>query len=233
MGTLHFFLGVEAIRLPIGLFLSQQRYIVDLLQHLHLEDVKPAPTPMNASCKLSKHLGDPLPNPTEYICTIGALQYDIAFCVNKGCQFMSAPTIEHWQDVKRILRYLKDAVHFGLCITSSHSPHLHAFTDADRAGCPDDHKSQGGYCIFFGNNLISWSSKKQHIVSRSSTEAEYRSVAVATAELLWIQSLLKELAIPSTAPWSFGVTTLVLRTSLPTSPPCPYQACGDRCSFCS
>jgi hypothetical protein len=72
---------------------------------------------------------------------------------------------------------------------------LQAFTDADWTGCPDDRKSTTGFAIFLGSNLLSWSSKKQAIVSRSSTEAEYRSMAMATAELLWLQSLLSELGI--------------------------------------
>jgi hypothetical protein len=84
---------------------------------------------------------------------------------------------------------------FGLTFLKSHSTLLSAFSDADWAGCVDDRRSTGGFAVFFGPNLISWSAKKQDTVSRSSTEAEYKSVANATAEVIWVQSLLKELGV--------------------------------------
>jgi hypothetical protein len=138
--------------------------------------------------------------------TVGALQYatitrpDITFSVNKVSQFLANPTDDHWQAVKRILRYLKGTSDHGLQLHKSTSLCLQAFTDADWAGCPDDRKSTTGFAVFLGENLLSWSSKKQVTVSRSSTEAEYRSMAMATAELMWIQSLLSELGISSSTP---------------------------------
>ncbi len=83
-----------------------------------------------------------------------------------------SPTDEHWGAVKRILRYLKGSVDHGLLISNRSSFELHAYTDADWAGCPDDRRSTSGFCVFLGTNLLSWGSKKQHTVSRSSTEAD-------------------------------------------------------------
>ncbi|XP_023530038.1 uncharacterized protein LOC111792709 [Cucurbita pepo subsp. pepo] len=138
---------------------------------------------------------------TRYRSVVGALQYlsltrpDISFCVNRVCQFMSSPTSIHWAAVERILHYLHDTIDMGLCLIKFSTDLLSAFLDADWTGNPDDRRSTGGYAIFFGGNLISWSSKKQSMVSRSSTKAEYKVVADATAELIWIQVLLRELGI--------------------------------------
>jgi hypothetical protein len=120
--------------------------------------------------------------------------------VNRVCQFLSAPTTNHWAAVKRILRYLHATSDLGLCITKSGSSFLSAFSDADWAGNPDDRRITGGYAIYFGGNLISWSSRKQPTISRSSTEAEYKAVANATLEVIWIQVLLCELGISQPRP---------------------------------
>jgi hypothetical protein len=97
--------------------------------------------------------------------------------------------------VKRILRYLKFSIHFGLLIKPSTSTQLSIYSDADWAGCPYDRKSTSRFCLYLGDNLISWSFKKQQTMARSSTEAEYRAVAHATAESLRVQSLLREIGI--------------------------------------
>lgn len=138
---------------------------------------------------------------TRYQSLVGALQYlaltrlDIAFSVNKVCQFLHEPTTAHWSAVKRILRYVQGSLNVGLKIRSCKSSVVSAFSDADWARCPDDRRSTGGFAVFFGSNLISWCAKKQATVSRSSTEAEYKALANATAEVMWIQKLLDELGV--------------------------------------
>jgi histone deacetylase 1/2 len=158
---------------------------------------------MSVTEKLSRHDGQLLSpeDTTRYRSVVGALQYlmltrpDIAFSVNKVCQFLQTPTEVHWTAVKRILRYLKHTSALGLHIQKSSSLLLSGFSDADWAGCPDDRRSTGGHAVFLGGNLVAWSSRKQPTVSRSSTEAEYKSVANATAEIMWIQGLLRELGV--------------------------------------
>jgi hypothetical protein len=83
----------------------------------------------------------------------------------------------------------------GLKLVKSESTLVSAFSDADWAGCPDDRRSTGGFAVFLGCNLISWSARKQATVSRPSTEAEYKALADATAEVMWIQTLLTELGV--------------------------------------
>jgi histone deacetylase 1/2 len=203
LGPLSFFLGIEVALDPGGLVLSQRKYIKELLQRTNMTQCRPVSTPMSSSEKLSKTTGTILSPEgiTLYRSTVGALQYltitrpDIAYSVNKVCQYLQEPTDIHWGAVKRILRFLKFSSTDGLRIHKSRSLLLSAFSDADWAGSVDDRRSTGGFAVFLGANLVSWSARKQPTVSRSSTESEYKALANATAELVWIQSLLRELGV--------------------------------------
>jgi Reverse transcriptase (RNA-dependent DNA polymerase)/gag-polypeptide of LTR copia-type len=202
LGKLNYFLGIEVTYTAEGIHLSQSRYLQNILERAHMTSAKPCQTPIESGKQLSKFSGTKMKDSLLYRSIVGALQYatitrpDIAFAVNKAAQFMAEPTDLHWQLVKRILRYLKGTITHGLHFVSSPKLSLHAYCDADWAGCPDDRKSTGGFAVYLGRNLISWSSKKQPTVSRSSTEAEYRCLAVTAAELMWITSLLNELNYP-------------------------------------
>lgn len=186
-----------------------------------MADAKPHKTPMCSNSKLSKYIVSTFHDPSLYRSTVGALQYlaltlpDIAFIVNKVCQFMQCPTDDHWTAVKRIFRYLKHTGYHGLHIWPSSSFVLSTFSDADWADCPYDRRSVGRYCIYLGPNLISWTSQKQNIVSCCSTESEYRGLAIATAEVSWIGSLLHELGVNLSSPpilWcdNLGATYLTI-----------------------
>jgi len=109
---------------------------------------------------------------------------------------MHAPRDVHWTAVKRILRYIRGAMDLGLTLRASTTTDLVAYSDADWVGCPDTRRSTSGYCIFLGPSLVSWSSKRQPTVSRSSAEAEYRVVANVVAECSWLRQLLHELSCP-------------------------------------
>ncbi|KAJ0074720.1 hypothetical protein Patl1_34791 [Pistacia atlantica] len=98
-------------------------------------------------------------------------------------QFMHQPTNEHWVLVKRILRYLCGTLDKGLLLYCDSPLTLHGFSDVDWAGNKDDYSSTNAYLVYLGRNLVSWSLKKQQIVARSSTEAEYRSIAATAVEL--------------------------------------------------
>ena len=111
-------------------------------------------------------------------------RHDISFVVNKVCQFLHAPTFVHWSVVKRILRYIHGTISLGPKIGPSKSMLVSAFSDADWVGCVNDRRSTGGFAVFLGDNLISWTARKQPTVSRSSTEAEYKALANATTEMV-------------------------------------------------
>jgi len=126
-----------------------------------MDGVKPVSSPMAIFCKLSKVVDKPLSDLFVYRSTIGALQYlsfirpDIAFSVNKVAQLMQAPTDEHWSAVKRISRYLKSTIQYGLFLSRHSSVQLIVYTNTDWVRSIDDRKSTSGYCVFLGTNLIS------------------------------------------------------------------------------
>ncbi|XP_070660527.1 uncharacterized mitochondrial protein AtMg00810-like [Malus domestica] len=197
---------MEVSRTPSTMYLTQSKYIMDLLKKTNMIDAKPLSTPVSSGRRLSLYDGEPLSDGTTFRSIVGALQYllftrpDIAYAVNQVCQFMHSPTTAHWAAVKRILQYLK-GIHDHALIYKPSNLHLTAFADADYAGDPDDRRSTGGHCIFVGDNLISWSSKKQRGVSRSSTEAEYRQLAYTSANLSWFRNLFRDLHLQLPPPF--------------------------------
>ena len=176
LGRLHFFLCIEVAHQSRGsLALTQKKYSLDLLHRAGMLKCKPSPTPMSSTDKLSANAGSPpsSTDATEYRSIVGGLQYltitrpDLSFAVNWVCQYLHAPTDAHWSAVKRILRYVRLTVSYGLHLRPSSSTVLSAFSDADWAGCPDDRRSTGGHVVFLGPNLVAWSARKQATVSRS------------------------------------------------------------------
>jgi hypothetical protein len=218
LGSLSFFLGIQVTRDSAGLHLCQSKYITDILSRTQMSGAKPAKSPCPSGSKLSRLDGEALLDPYEYRSVVGALQYctltrpDIAFSVNQLCQHMHNPTAVHWSAVKRVLRFFKNTVDHGLFYSKT-TLQLNAFCDSDWAGCPDDRRSTSGFVVFLGDCLVSWSAKKQPVVSRSSTEAEYRSLAIATTELYWLRMLFQEIQIPlpiSPIIWCDNVSALSL-----------------------
>ncbi|MFS8010596.1 putative RNA-directed DNA polymerase [Helianthus anomalus] len=202
LGALHYFLGIKVSRHSNGLFLSQSQYAKDILARASMTACKPCTTPVDLSAKLSATEGALFDDPTLYRSLAGALQYltftrpDISYAVQQVCLFMHEPREPHFAFMKHIFRYLQGTMDYGIRIVKCDSHDLIAYSDADWGGCPDSRRSTSGYCTFLGDNLISWSSKRQTTISRSSAEAEYRGVANAVAEATWLRNLLFELHVP-------------------------------------
>ncbi|RVW17843.1 Retrovirus-related Pol polyprotein from transposon RE2 [Vitis vinifera] len=174
LGKLNYFLGIEIAQSSSDVVISQRKYALDILEETGMLDCKSVDTPMDPNVKLVPGQGEPVGDPGRYRRLVGKLNYltitrlDIYFPVSIVSQFLQSPCDSHWDVVIRILRYIKSTP-------------------------GQDRRSTSGYCVFIGGNLISWKSKKQDVVARSSAEAKYRAMALATCELIWLRHLLQEL----------------------------------------
>ena len=208
LGDLKYFLGFEIARSKVGICINQRKYCLDLISEAGMLGCKPATTPSDPYVKLHADEGTLLIDPSSYRRLIGRLIYltntrpDIAFSVQQLSQFVSTPRQPHMQQAMRIVRYLKNAPGSGLLYVVDNSFRVHAYSDSDWATCATTRRFVSGFCIFLGSALISWKSKKQTTVSKSSSEAEYRSLASLTCELQWLHYLFKDLHIPCSTPYS-------------------------------
>nr|GEU89148.1 ribonuclease H-like domain-containing protein [Tanacetum cinerariifolium] len=203
LGLLNYFLGIFVLCDSLGLFISQKKYVVEILDRAHMVNCNPIWTPIDTESKLGSD-GDPVSDPTLYRSLAGSLQYltftrpNISYAVQQVCLYMHDPRESHFDSLKRILRYVRGTLGYGLQLFSSSTTNLVAYSDADWAGCPTTQSSTSGYYVFLGKNLLSWSSKCQLTLSRSSAEAEYHGVSNAVAGTCWLQNLLHELHTPLT-----------------------------------
>ncbi|KAA0035929.1 Cysteine-rich RLK (RECEPTOR-like protein kinase) 8 [Cucumis melo var. makuwa] len=163
LGNLKYFLGMEVARSKEGISVSQRKYTLDLLTE------------------------------TGKLIYLSHTRPDISFAVSVVSQFMQAPYEKHMEPVNRILRYLKNTPGKGLMFRKTNRKTIEAYTDSDWAGSVIDRKSTSGYCTFVWGNLVTWRSKKQSIVARSSAEAEYRAMSLGICEKIWLQKVLSDL----------------------------------------
>ncbi|KAL2344392.1 hypothetical protein Fmac_005677 [Flemingia macrophylla] len=162
LGPLHFFLGIEVHRSKDGVvLLSQSKYIHDILTRVHMSNAKPIKTPLAPGLKLQIDSTEVFEDPTLYRSILGALQYatiplpDVAFAINKLCQFMHHPLISHWKAVKRVHRYLNGTLDQGLVFHPSPDLNITGLCDSDWACDNSDIRSTSGYSIYLGKNLVS------------------------------------------------------------------------------
>ncbi|GJR79770.1 putative RNA-directed DNA polymerase, partial [Tanacetum coccineum] len=209
LGAMKYFLGIEILDNANGICMTQRKYCLELIHEFGLLDAKPVTTPLPENCVLAVNESDSdksLKNIFEYQKLLGKLIYlthtrpDISYVVHCLSQHMHAPLQSHLRIALRVIRYLKNSPGTGIQIFKDKNLKLSCFTDADWAKCLRTRKSVSGFCVFFGKSLVSWKSKKQTTISRSSAEAEYRCMASATCEIMWLINLLGDLCIKGQLP---------------------------------
>lgn len=196
-------MGLKCLDLIKAFFLSQRKYALDLLQESGMSACQPVDTPVEEGLKLCVEVNQVPVDKGRYQRLVGRLMYlahtrpDLAYALSIVSQFMHNPGEQHMNVVMRILRYLKSAPGRGILFTKNvDCQHVDAYTDADWAGAIDDRRSTSGYFTFVGGNLVTWRSKKQNVVARSSAEAEFRGMALGICEALWLRLLLVDLGYP-------------------------------------
>jgi hypothetical protein len=196
IGPLRYFLGIAISSTYEGFFLSQEKYIQDILDRASLTDHYIVETPMALNVHLTPTNDEPLKDPTHYCHIVGSLVYlgvtrpDISYSVHILSQFVSAPTQIHYSNLLRVLRYFRGTISHCLFFPRSISLQLQTYCDATWASNPSDLRSLSAYCVFLSGSLIVWKTKKQIAVARLSAGAELRAIALVTVEITWLSVLL-------------------------------------------
>ena len=208
MGKLHYFLGTKILQdeKSGNIWIGQPVYTNNLLKRFGMQDCKAVSTPVDTSTKLVKATSDDeCIDQQLYQSAIGSLLYlsvstrpDITYAVSTLARFSSNPTKQHWTALKRILRYLKGTVNYGINYSKKDSQDCICYSDADWAGDINDRRSTSGYLFQISGGAVTWSSKKQLCVALSTAEAEYIALASAAQEAVWIRQLTTELGSPPT-----------------------------------
>lgn len=208
LGVLSYFLGMEFLETAEGIVLHQKKYANDVLKRFNMMNCNPANTPVETKLKLEKGGNEKAIDPTLYKQMVGSLRYlcnsrpDISYGVGLISRFMDDPRQSHLVAAKRIMRYLKGTLDYGILFPKEDQGEIEliGFSDADWCGDRVDRRSTTGYMFKLSNAPISWCSKKQPVVALSSCEAEYIATSYAACQANWLDSLMKEIHIEMPEP---------------------------------
>ncbi|XP_070007618.1 uncharacterized mitochondrial protein AtMg00810-like [Nicotiana sylvestris] len=210
LGELKYFLGIEFSRFEKGILMCQRKYALELVSELVLAGGKPASTHLEFNQKLTFVKFDQIVKDSDsedvqlkekgnYQRLVGRLSYlimtrpDIAFVIQVLSQYMHAPKTFHMKVARRVVKYIKSTPGLGLFMPTGSCNKLIVYCDSDWGACVESRRSIIGYVVKFGDVVIFWKLKKQGTISRSSTEAEFRSMTTTVAEIMWLFGLFKEL----------------------------------------
>ncbi|RVW18821.1 Retrovirus-related Pol polyprotein from transposon RE1 [Vitis vinifera] len=206
LGPLKYFLGIEVSRSSKGIFLSQRKYALDLLQETGMSGCQHVDTPIEEGLKLCVKLNQVSTDKGRYQRLVGRLMFlahtrpDLAYALSAVSQYMYNPGEQHMNAVMRILRYLKNAPGKGILFAKNVDHQSIEVYTADWVGAMDERWSTSGYFTFVGSNLVTWKSKKQNVVAHSSAEAEFSGMTLGLCEALWLRLLLHDLGYLSRQP---------------------------------
>lgn len=206
LGLVYYFLGMEIKQESSGVYISQKKYASDMLKRFNMFSCKSVASPLVLNCKLSKDDGEKLVDPTPYRSIVGSLLYltitrpDLAYSASFLSRFMNAPSTSHVGAAKRVLRYLKGSINFGIMFERNKDVKLEGYADSDWAGSIDDMKSTSGYVFSLGSGIFCWNSKKQSVVAQSTAEAEYIALSAAVNHAIWLRKLLSDLDLIQEGP---------------------------------
>nr|KYP55970.1 Retrovirus-related Pol polyprotein from transposon TNT 1-94 [Cajanus cajan] len=201
LGLMKYFLGLEVKQSDEGIFISQERYALEILKKFKMEDCNPVSTPMEPGTKLSKFDGGERANSGRFRSLVGSLRYltstrpDLMLSVGITSKFMEDPSYTHWKALKRILRYVRGSLSLGLFYSKSDDYQLVGYSDSDWCGDVDDRKSTSGYVFLLENTAFTWLSKKQPIVTLSTCEAEYVAASWSVCHAVWLSNLLRHMGV--------------------------------------
>lgn len=199
LGKMRYFLGIEVLQTSQGIHLCQAKYAMEVLRRFEMEDCNAVRNPMVPGGKVDLDENGERIDETFYKQIIGSLMYitttrpDLQFAVSLLSRYMSKPTTLHLQAAKRVLRYLRGTMDYGIWYKRGGAGELQVYTDSDFAGDIDSRKSTSGYVFLMDNAAVAWLSKKQPIVTLSTTEAEYVAASVCVCQAIWFKRILGEL----------------------------------------
>lgn len=199
LGKMRFFLGIEVLQNSAGIYICQRSYALEIIKRFNMEGSNSVRNPIVPGSKLSKNEAGVKVDETRFKQIVGCLMYitttrpDLTFVVSLIARFMAKPTEMHYQVAKRVLKYLKGTTNFGILYKRGGVEELVGFTDSDYAGDLDDRKSTSGYVFLINGAAVAWSSKKQPIVTLSTTEAEFIAAASCACQAVWMRRILHDL----------------------------------------
>jgi hypothetical protein len=208
LGKMKYFLGIEVTQSAGGIFICQKKYAREVLERFRMDDCTPVQVPIIPGTKLTRDGEGEKIDSTYYKQMIGSLMYmtatrlDLTYAVSLISRFMEAPTELHYQAVRKILRYLKGTLDYGLFYKKRKSERheLVGFSDSDYTGDVDDCKSTSGYVFLLSGAAVSWSSKKQPVVTLSTTEAEFIAAVSCACQGIWLRRILEEVKYTQQGP---------------------------------